>query len=106
MQYYWPPSVPRQENLIAFLAAFQELGYFPCKIAALEKGFEKVAIYVSSDGKPTHAARQLPDGKWTSKLGTREDIQHKSLKCLEGSRYGEVAAILRRNGGHPSFPVD
>ena len=28
----------------------------------------------------THAARQLPSGKWTSKLGDADDIEHNTLE--------------------------
>jgi len=56
--------------------------------------FEKVAIY-ALDGEPTHAARQLSDGTWTSKLGKDIDITH-TLRALEGSTYGQVAAYLKR----------
>lgn len=51
------------------------------------------------DGSPTHAARQLPDGTWTSKLGKDVDISHDSLDGLSGDRYGTPALILRRREG-------
>lgn len=67
----------------------------------LEAGIEKIAIYVDANGVPTHAARQLADGTWTSKLGEWEDIQHKTLEAMEDSRglglgYGKVKLILKR----------
>ena len=49
----------------------------------------------TSDGEPTHAARQLPNGKWTSKLGRWEDIEH-DLEGLTGEMYGSVQQILKR----------
>ncbi|MEK0192863.1 DUF7689 domain-containing protein [Microcoleus anatoxicus] len=55
----------------------------------------KIAIYVL-DGKPQHASRQLPNGKWTSKLGQYEDIEHNYLEGLEGSIYGEVSCVMKR----------
>lgn len=61
----------------------------------MEQGYEKVALYVDHDGKPTHAARQLPTGRWTSKLGKIEDIEHE-LEGIAGSVYGSVAKILKR----------
>src|SRR4051812_40036029 len=70
---YWPAGAPRAETLAAFVLAFGLLGYVPCDSDAVEPGTEKVALY-ARDGAPTHAARQLPDGRWTSKLGTMEDI--------------------------------
>ena len=40
--------------------------------------------------------RQLPDGKWTSKLGGGEDIQHDAPEDLSGGAYGEVVQFMRR----------
>ena len=57
---------------------------------------EKVALFVRPDGTPTHAARQLRDGRWTSKLGRDRDISHKMVVDLAGEAYGEPAAYLKR----------
>lgn len=92
--YYWPESAPRQETIESFVQAFEALGYVLCDDGGLERGHEKVALYVR-DGKPTHAARQLPDGTWTSKLGRQIDIAH-TVSALEGPAYGLIAAFLKR----------
>jgi hypothetical protein len=70
-------------------------GYVVGSDESLEPGFEKVALFADAAGKPTHAARQLPSGAWTSKLGIAVDIEHE-LHALEGEFYGEVVLILRR----------
>ena len=100
---FWFSNVPSQETLESFILAFGKLGYEPCENSDLEKDFEKVAIYVTtkdeihtSKGTPTHMARQLSDGKWTSKLGQDVDISHNSLQSIEGKNYGEVKQILKR----------
>jgi hypothetical protein len=93
--YHWPAGAPHEETLAAFIAAFAVLGYVPCEGDAAEAGWERVALYASADGVPTHAARQLPDGRWTSKLGRREDVEH-GLRDLEGSAYGTVVQIVKR----------
>jgi hypothetical protein len=85
----------RQETTTAFQQAFASLGYELCGDAKFETGFEKIAIYAIG-GNPTHAARQLPDGRWVSKLGELEDIQHATLDVLSGGPYGSVVAVLRR----------
>ncbi|MBU7581723.1 MAG: hypothetical protein KAF91_02210 [Nostoc sp. TH1S01] len=96
-QYYWPPDIPREETLQAFHQAFQILGYEFCESDVLEAGFQKIAIYVNSSNTPTHVARQLPNGKWTSKLGSWEDIEHNNLQGLIGNPgYGEVACIMKK----------
>jgi hypothetical protein len=98
---YWPADVPREPTLAAFQQAFRTLGYEVCESANAEVGFQKIAIYADRTGQPTHAARQLPDGAWTSKLGNLEDIRHPALRDLEDAipgvaLYGNVAIIMRR----------
>lgn len=91
---FWPPSAPLEETVTAFVAAFSTLGYAPSAGEEYEPGFEKVALFVRG-AVPTHAARQLPSGRWTSKLGMREDIEH-DLHAVSGAAYGTVALILKR----------
>ena len=78
-----------------FVEAYATLGYRVCENGTFEPGYEKIAIYVC-DGVPTHASKQLPDGRWKSKLGSWEDIEHATIKALEGSLYGKVGLYLRR----------
>jgi hypothetical protein len=91
---YWPTPAPRLETLAAFQTAFASLGFEICDNGHVEAGFEKIAIYTRDD-KPTHTARQLEDGRWTSKLGSNVDITH-TLKGLEGPAYGAIAAFMKR----------
>jgi hypothetical protein len=92
---YWPEGVPRQETLEAFRQLFETLGYAVCDHAGVELGYEKVALFADEHGFPMHAARQLPSGRWTSKLGALEDIEH-ALQDLVGTAYGSVALVLKR----------
>ena len=95
-QYYWPPSLLREETRDCFMRAYGTLGYEVCYDSSVEAGFEKIAIYVGDDGKPTHAARQLSNGKWTSKLGNCHDIEHETANGVSGTAYGQVAVYMRR----------
>lgn len=94
--YFWPDGVKKAVTVQNFIAAFKLFGFDPCNNAEWESGFEKVAIYVDQNGEPTHMARQLASGTWTSKLGEMEDIEHNHLTGLEGNIYGSVAQILKR----------
>jgi len=94
--FYWPPGAPTAYALSSFTQAFALYGYEASDTDSFESGFEKVAIYVGSDGLPTHMARQLESGVWTSKLGEWEDIEHGTLAALEGEYYGTFAQILKR----------
>lgn len=93
--YYWPEGAPREQTLKAFTIAFQICGYEICSNGEIEAGFEKIAIYVTEDGKPQHVARQLDNGMWTSKLGRYEDITHE-LEGLVGKLYGNVQQFMKR----------
>jgi len=92
---YWPSGAPGEVTLAACVAVFQMLGYVAGADETLEAGVEKVALFVDAAGVPTHAARQLPSGRWASKLGKLEDIEH-DLRAVEGDIYGTVAVVLKR----------
>lgn len=97
---WWEPGVcwpvPSEcYGLEVLEAAFRALGYERCADGVAEKGFEKVALHASGQFY-THAARQLPSGKWTSKLGRLEDIEHDAPEDVAGGVYGNVAAFMRR----------
>lgn len=94
--YFWPKGVPYEESIDAFAAAFRTIGFARCDSGELEFGVEKVVIYVNASGTPTHMARQLPSGTWTSKLGSHVDIEHSSPEDIAGPAYGNPAAYLRR----------
>ena len=92
--FYWPPIVQRVEKLPAFQQAFEALGYELAPGFDLEPNFERVAIFCR-EGKPTHAAKQLPTGLWSSKLGQLEDISH-DFSGLNGDSYGTAAIAMKR----------
>ncbi|MBI4833756.1 MAG: hypothetical protein HY811_02895 [Planctomycetes bacterium] len=105
--YYWPDNIPRELTLEAFREAYKTLGYERCYDANLEERFQKIAIYIKNK-RPTHAARQLNNGNWTSKLGPSFDIEHEFIKNWSGviywldgephdlSGYGKLGCILKR----------
>jgi hypothetical protein len=97
--YYWPLHLPTdQGNILDSLTqAYLSIGYEIARDDSCENGYDKIAIYVNSAGIPTHAARQLINGRWTSKLGEHQDIQHENLQVLEEGLYGSVARIMRRS---------
>lgn len=100
---FWPPEVPQEETVDSFIQAYAVMGYHVCSSQNREPelGFQKIALYVDEDGVPTHAARQLATGEWTSKLGRAEDIAHRTLEALESGvdktlGYGSASLILKR----------
>jgi hypothetical protein len=94
---YWPTETAPDDYGIGVLElAFRSLGYEDCGAdESLEPGFEKVALY-GGTAFYTHAALQTLNGKWSSKLGKAEDIEHDSPDDVAGGVYGEVVQILKR----------
>lgn len=95
---YWPRGVARELTLDAFIQAFGTLGYEPCKDGKVEKNYEKIVLYLLN-GEPTHAARQLSDGRWSSKLGKAHDVSHRTVRGVEGPCYGKATQYMRRRVG-------
>jgi hypothetical protein len=99
---FWPPDIIRQETLQSYIAAYQTIDYEVCDGEDFEEGFEKIAIYVNDLGKPAHAARQLPGGEWTSKIGRWEDVKHEFAEQfifeIRGRTidYGNIAVVMKK----------
>jgi hypothetical protein len=100
--YYWPAGVERDDRIETLVRVFELLGYkrlehHDALAKSLEIGVRKVAIYADVHADSwTHAARQLPNGKWTSKLGDFEDVEHDTPEGLVGSFYMNLACIMKR----------
>lgn len=93
---YWPENVPRDYKITSLVMVYESAGFVVCADGGLEAGSEKIAIYADGD-EYTHAARQLETGKWTSKMGKSEDIEHEAPEDLVGPCYGQVVAFMKRN---------
>ncbi|MDR2632119.1 MAG: hypothetical protein LBC51_00660 [Treponema sp.] len=94
---FWPIK-NRKATQDVFIEMFSSFGYKCCENYTLEEGYQKIIIYMK-DGNPTHASRQLKNGKWTSKLGANVDIEHDCPEVLNGPVYGIATIIMRRENG-------
>jgi len=93
--FYWPENVPRDYKVTTLVMVYQSVGFAICTDASQEEGAQKIAIY--DDGEEyTHAARQLENGKWTSKMGPGEDIEHDTPESLVGPIYGQLTTFMKR----------
>ena len=98
---YWPAGLPRRDTISVVMAALATAGFAACADGGLEEDVEKVALYGIEDAF-MHTARQLPNGRWTSKLGVSYDIEHEldaltsSANAGGGVQYGEVVAFMCR----------
>jgi len=106
VKYNWPFDIVNSDKLIYFIELFHHLGYsqFCSNINNEHPEYRKIALFIKYSNKKTsinncvctHAARQLSNGLWTSKLGPQEDIQNSDPYDLEGSHYGKLAVILKK----------
>jgi hypothetical protein len=94
--YFWFPGLPRKWDEATLRLLFEKHNYSVADNSEVEPGYEKVVFYSDDEGVPQHFARQLPNGKWTSKIGDLNDIEHDSLECLVSHLYGAPGLVLKR----------
>ena len=97
---YWPDHLARDFSVATLVRVFEHEGFVTCENAELEAGYEKVALF-ADEHEYMHAALQLASGKWTSKMGLGEDIQHDAFENLVGPAYGQVAQFIKRERRPP-----
>lgn len=82
---YWPEGAPSLDELGSYAAVLKRQGFRPCEDEESRPGWTKIVLYVErSRGVDLvhHAARQLPSGKWTSKVGELIDVEHDAPGAL------------------------
>lgn len=94
-RYHWPDGGRRDGTLGAMKEGFALLGFTECLREADDPDFLKIVIYVLR-GMPKHVAWQLPDGRWASKLGDWEDIEHTDPMDLARGSYGDPEIYMRK----------
>jgi hypothetical protein len=96
-QYYWPnDDDPDPFALQGLVLAYEQSGYVACADDSGEEGYEKIVLYADAQGQWTHAARRLPDGRWTSKLGDGIDLSHSTPDELTGPKYGTPVLFMKK----------
>ena len=111
---HWPVGVRSDGTIEAVIELFQGFGFTCTSLSdvSYEKGTLKIAIYADEVGY-THVARQLPNGRWTSKIGKLQDIEHDSLEALTSAirrigtdnekAYGNIAQVMRNDQALPGL---
>lgn len=95
--YFWPDNVSQKGDLASYIELFEKcFGFEKCEDGNLEKGFFKIALFYSRK-MGIHAARQLSDGLWTSKVGLGVDASH-WIETYAGGCFGPVAQYMRKKG--------
>ena len=75
--------------------AFAGEGYEQCEDGSIEPGYQKVALYEAHSAMQ-HAAVQMPDGRWRSKMGKGPVIEHRNPESLSSGIYGEPTVFMQR----------
>jgi len=106
VKYNWPFKISHNDNLQFFVELFSNLGYIEesNNIENEQPNYRKIALFIKAgsniserfSSKCTHAARQMKNGFWASKLGRFQDIEHSNPYDLEGDTYGILAIILKK----------
>ena len=98
-----PETGPADDPFGPMDRLYSALGYkrLPTLDLSVEKGKQKVVLYATvhpdaSLHQVTHAAVQVPDGTWTSKLGQLPLIRHRTPYALRGPSYGLPVAVYVR----------
>ena len=92
---YWPEWATQTDRMESLQEAFAGQGYERCDDGSTESGYQKVALYDLS-GEMRHAALQMPNGSWRSKMGQGPVIEHLSPGSLSGGDYGNPTVFMRR----------
>ena len=82
-------------RLNSYIEYYKSIGFEEADNIEPEPGITKIALYAFED-EFQHVARQLEDGRWASKLGEWEDIEHNTLDVLSGNFYGNPVVFLER----------
>lgn len=96
--FYWPEDAQRDTYGESFDALLVDKAgavvFSKDEEPPYAKGYQKLALFESDWGEPTHLARQLPNGQWLSKVGRNGLILH-SLENMEHGTYGDVSKFYR-----------
>jgi len=84
-------------SLKAYVDMFRSQGFELCDDRGIETGYEKIALYANRSGEFSHVAILIPSGRWASKMGDWEDIEHETPDDLNGDLYRAPRAFMRRH---------
>lgn len=96
---YWPDNISKIPNINNYKRMYNSYGFIDASTSDLEEGFKKVAIYVRGTNPKTgivvHAAKQIDDIWWSSKMGDNIDGIH-HLDAIQGILYGYPRFFMKK----------
>ena len=90
---YWIDSIERSGSINNLIKVFEYFG-FERSDSSVEEGYKKIVIY-GNRGFASHAAIQLDDIWYQSKMGEYEICKHK-LEAIEGILYGYPKVWMKK----------
>lgn len=79
-----------------YINYFSSLGFTITEDVSYTNGIIKICLYAENN-EFRHVARQLPNGRWTSKMGDWEDIEHETPDVLIGNFYGSKLIFMEKS---------
>ena len=98
---YWPPYATRSKRIESLQEVFAGLGFEECDDGSFGPGYQKIALY-EDQGTWEHAAIQISNGAWHSKMGEGPVIEHRSPESLSDGPYGNPTVYMRRAVSAPT----
>jgi hypothetical protein len=101
-KWVWPARPGKTATVADFDDLYGRYGYRRVKGLNfdLHPNYHKLVLYAkrgkNGNWEPTHGARQLSDGSWSSKLGQLPLIRHLEPDDLDGNSYGVPIAVYVR----------
>jgi hypothetical protein len=100
-QWVWPAKPNKAATVADFDELYGKHGYRRVRGLNYERqaNYDKIVLYAKRTGntwEPTHGARQLSDGSWSSKLGKLPLIRHLEPEDIDGGSYGVPIAVYVR----------
>jgi hypothetical protein len=79
---------PYNESAYGYAKVFEEYyGFEFCDNGEFEAGYEKIVLY-EKEGSFQHIALLKENGKWTTKFGDFEDVEHNAIEDIAYEGYG------------------
>jgi hypothetical protein len=79
----WPDDLEKDDTIAVYVQLYERYGFEVCPDGTFEAGHEKIALYGFDEEMPDgtveifeHAAIQVGEGQWKSKMGADDDIEH------------------------------
>ena len=92
--WFWPIDGADLKSIM------EASGYCVCSKSDAQQSDVAIVLY-RDEGEYTHIAWRLPSGKWTSKFGKWQDIEHDHPEDVAEGIYGEISDYLHQSN-HPS----